>query len=174
MRESNIHVATSVPKDFLEVLGAITVNFSALENALSLSVAFLLAGPGGVADKRYQVITAQLSFKQLVWMVANLYRERFPGRNETVIQDYVKQCFDAEGKRNRLVHSLWVGAMPDAPVSSATRLKATSRADGLKFKAEQHTKEELTEVANDLAKLSYNLRSFVIGEILTQLPGGDA
>lgn len=98
--EPRLRVATSVPRDFLEFIGAVSVNFGALENALAVSIWSLLDDDSGVPHERYQVVTAQLSFKQLVWMFANLYRERFEGANEDTIAGFVKACSQAGDRRN--------------------------------------------------------------------------
>ncbi len=158
-------MATSVPQDFLEGLGAITVNFGALENSLSNVILYLVAGMSVEGQEKYQILTAQLSFKQLVWSFGSLYRQRFPGEDEKKLKDLISRCFKAEHKRNELIHSLWVGDPQDA----ATRLKLTARGE-FKFNMTHHKKEELTEVANTLAVLSYDVVRVVITKLFPDEP----
>jgi hypothetical protein len=165
--QPELKLATSVPRDFLEILGAVSVNFGALENALSVSIWFLLGDASIMSQDRYQIVTGQLSFKQLVPMLANLYRHRFPGRNEDKIKEFVKRCFNAESKRNEAIHSLWVGAMPEAGESKAMRLKITARSEGFRFKAEDFTKQQLIAVANQFGELAFEIQSFIIAEAVS-------
>lgn len=152
-----LRLATSVHRDFLEVLGAITVNFQAVENTLSLSIWMLLGGMSAAADEKHQIVTAQMSAKSLLWAFTSLYRHQFPGKNEKTLQELESRVFAAEQKRNTLTHSLWVEGEGEA----ALRLKVIARG-AYKLAAEEHTKEQLTEVANELAALSYDITKFTL------------
>jgi hypothetical protein len=65
MQSGELRLATSVPNEIIEILGGITVNFGALENALSVSIWFFLGDGTTASEERYQIVTAQLSFKLL-------------------------------------------------------------------------------------------------------------
>jgi len=163
-----LKLATSVPRDYLEVLGGLSVNFGALENALRISVWALRGGlSSDQAAERQQIVTAQLSFKQLVWLMGSVYRHRFPGRNESTIDSYTKRCFDTEQQRNTLIHSLWVGGDVKESATLALRLKLSARSE-FKVHAEQHTIDQLVAIANQCTRLANELQSFIIGEVLTE------
>jgi hypothetical protein len=157
MPVKKLRLATSVPPEFLEVLGAITVNFQAVQNTLSLSIWMLLGGMSAEADEKFQIVTAQMSAKNLAWTFTSLYRQQFPGKNEKPLQELQSRVFAAEQKRNTLTHSLWLEGNGEA----ALRLKIIARGE-YKLAAEEHTKEQLTEVANELAALSYDITKFTL------------
>ena len=95
----------------------------------------LLGGPSPEDEEKYQIITAQLSRKNLVWAFVSLYRQRFPENGDENLEELKARVFQAEQKRNTLIHSLWVGGAGDA----ALRLKLIARGQH-KLAAEEHTK----------------------------------
>lgn len=160
-------LATSVPDEFLEILGAISVNFGALENALAFTIWALLGDLSVHNEERYQIVTAQLSVKQLVWMAEALYKQRFPGKDEDAMRALMARCSTAERERNKLIHSLWVSGDIKDSEQLALRLKITARSE-FKFQHEQHTTKELTTVAEQCADLSDELRKFIIDVMMDE------
>ncbi len=154
-----LNLATSVSQEILDVLGAIVVNFGALENTLALAISVLL---GGTAEnnEKHQILTAHMSLKNLTWAFESLYRDRFGTQNEAELETLRPRVFAAEQKRNTLIHSLWVGGENGA----AMRLKLVARGE-YKLTSEQHTKPQLIEVANELAQLTYDLTRFTITSV---------
>jgi hypothetical protein len=163
MATPNIRLATSLPAEFLEALGAVAVNFGALENSLSSSIWMLLGGGAAEGEERYQIVTAQMSLKNLVWTFESLYRQQFGTENESALKDLRARTFSAEQKRNTLIHSLWV----EGNAGTALRLKLLARGE-YKLAAEQHTKDELIEVANELAQLTYDVTKFTVSTLFPE------
>ena len=158
----DLRLATAVKPEFLELLGAISTNFSSLEFTLSRSIWWLLGSATLEEQHRYFNVTAQLSFKQLVWMTASLYRHRFPNENVEKIESIVKRCFQLEEDRNYLTHSLWIG---QPGVDGVTLLKMTSRSKGVRTTLGAHSRKEFVSVANGLADLSQEVSEFFMEEM---------
>jgi hypothetical protein len=167
MTEIKLRLATGIQEDFLEVFGAISINFQAVENALSLAICLILGGPAAGADDKYRIITAQMSARNLVWAFASLYRMQFPGKNEEKLKGLQSRLFTAEEKRNTITHSLWVGGDGEA----ALRLKVIARGD-YKLSSEKHTREQLIEIANEFAALAYDITKFTLATYFAQEQGG--
>lgn len=157
MPASSIRLATSLPTEFLEALGAVAVNFGALENSLGSSIWMLLGGPSVENEEKWQIVTAQMSLKNLVWTFVSLYKQQFGQKNESALDELKARVFSAEQKRNALIHSLWV----EGDAGTALRLKLIARGE-YKLAAEEHTKDQLIAVANELAQLTYDLTKFTI------------
>lgn len=155
----DLRLATAVKQEFLELLGAISTNFSSLEFTLSRSIWWLLGSATLEEQRRYFNVTAQLSFKQLVWMTASLYRHRFPDQNEDKLESIVKRCFRLA---NYLIHSLWIG---QPGVDGVTLLKMTSRSRGIRTTLGAHSRREFVAVANGLADLSQEVNTFFMEEM---------
>jgi hypothetical protein len=51
-----------------------------------------------------QLVTAELSFRKSVDLLAALFRHRFPGRDDTALKELYGQLCQAEQKRNIIVH----------------------------------------------------------------------
>lgn len=173
MADTELQLATKVPTDFLEVPGAITVNFGALEGALSVCIWFLLAPAGPLTnppEDRFRIVTAGLPFKVLLAMFSNLYKSRFPKKSEEELESTMKACSAAADLRNTMIHSIWhAGLRGDA--NEASRYKTTANLKtGLKIRVEHHAKEELIKVANELARLSDKVWSFMLTEVVADLP----
>lgn len=163
MATPTIRLATSLPSEFLEALGAVAVNFGALENSLSSSIWMLLGGGAAEGEEKYQIVTAQMSLKNLVWSFESLYRQQFDTQNESALKVLKTRIFSAEQKRNTLIHSLWV----EGDAGTALRLKLLAKGEH-KLAAEQHTKDQLIEVANELAQLTYDVTKFTVSTLFPE------
>lgn len=98
-----------------------------------------------------------MSAKNLVWAFVSLYRMQCPGKNEEKLKELQNRIFAAEEKRNTVTHSLWVGGEGDV----ALRLKVIARGE-YKLSSEEHTKEQLIEIANEFAALAYDVTKFAL------------
>ena len=68
-----------------------------------------------------QIITAELSFRNLRALLVSLYLERHGEDDDfTGLRDLMKSAAQMEGKRNQITHSIW-GAGKDA--DTITRIK---------------------------------------------------
>jgi len=147
-------LATDLPHDYLAFIGAITVNFAALESALAFGI-WTMLGDSEEPDPRFAVVTSQLSFKQLVWMYSNLYRQCFRKADDETFEertkDHVRRLFKAEEDRNRVVHSMWSSTVGG---EAAMMFKITARADGAKAKTQDFSKEQLAAIANECEHLA--------------------
>ena len=128
-RAQEIHLATSASPELLAALGAVEVNFCALEDALGLSIWFLLGDFRAPLSEQYQIVMSQLSFHQLLTIFANLYRRRFPAESAgDALASLTSACEKAATNRNRLIHPLWVEGRPaEDNLSRAERLKLISQ-----------------------------------------------
>lgn len=159
---SELRLATGVSADFLDSLGAIVVNFAALEHAVSLCIWLLLSDLGLPSGTTTQVVTASLSFKNLQIMCAGLFVARFgeqdPDRES--LMGMLSECGRAEERRNALIHSLWVAGYPgDEP--QADRLKIISRLKHFEIQGESVKRSDLIAAANWFADLDIRLRQFM-------------
>jgi hypothetical protein len=75
-------------------------------------------------------------------------------------QDLKTRIFSADQKRNKLIHSLWV----EGDAGTALRLKLLAKGEH-KLTAEQHTKDQLIEVANELTQLTYDVTKFTVSTL---------
>jgi hypothetical protein len=148
---------TLIPVDILEVIGAIVVNFASLEEALCRAIWFLITSPLEGVKTYHQSVTAELSYKQKVWMFANLLHERYAAPEEWVT-DAKRKCFQAEEQRNAIIHSVWQTWFPLKP-NAAARLKTRARGKKLVTIRFDHTHAELAEFARSLRLLGSELES---------------
>jgi len=146
-----------IPLTLLEPIGSVTVNFAMLEGNLESFIWDLI----GQDTRLGQIITAQLSFRQLIDLFGSLYCFRV--RSLKFIAKYeaiTKLLRQAEEKRNKIIHSQW--AAGDTPESS-TRIKTRARGSkGLAFTFEHTAKADILKIADFLAELSYKVQQLMI------------
>jgi len=108
-----------------------------------------------------QIITAELSFKNLRALGISLYKERHG--EDSGFQDLrklMKRAGQLESKRNVITHSTW-GA--GDCVASATRFKTTAKeSGGLRFKFEKLGEQELKRIAHEMKILTHDITRFWI------------
>ena len=147
---------TSVPLDILQAIGAVAVNFAQLEESLSHAIWFLIADRNEGVQLYHRAITAELSFRQRVWMYANTFKERY-NPSDVWLQGIVKRCFELEASRNAFLHSVWRAWIPKKP-GSAIRLKASAR-HRVVTKRHDHSRGELVHLARSLRFLGAEIES---------------
>lgn len=157
------------PGEIEAALGLISMNFQALESALSLSISTLL----GAERDTGRILTSELSFKQLLNVLVALTRNRVSSNMWQGSQDVVKQleelasaCFRMEELRNQYMHSVWIAAHLKA--SEGVRRKVTAKRAGLKEHVEVVSSSYLLDVADYTAYVTSML------ENLYDLPFGAA
>ena len=92
------------PTNLPEALGAVILNFNELDNQLATSIGYLLQQ----GDRIGLIVTAELSYKNKVNLLASLFRECAPkSRNLDRLGEIAKLCFTAEQLRNQAIHSSW-------------------------------------------------------------------
>ena len=138
--------------NYTEALGQISVNFSDLEAGLA-GIAWDLIG-----DKKVgQIVTAQLSFHQLLDKVSSLFRHRY--EDKSLIDELEGLLVQAKlicDERNKYVHSVWFNA-PDT--LHRVRLRA-KRKEGLTFQSEDMNPEELSQFAHKIFSFIFILDEF--------------
>jgi len=146
-----------VPSQLLEHIGDITVSFAMLEGVIQG-----LVGPMINEHQRVgQIITAELSFKNLRALAISLYLERH-GEDDDFgdLRELMKRAGQTEQARNRITHSVWAaGKTPD----TITRVKTTAKEKhGVQFKFEQLGASDLAEVAEEARALAFDIQKFMI------------
>ena len=96
---------TLIPARILEAIGAVAVNFAQLEDSLARAIGYLLTSCGEGLQLYHQAVTAELSFRQRVWIFVNVYRERHG--QAPILDSLKKRCFQFEESRNAIIHSIW-------------------------------------------------------------------
>lgn len=148
-------VSSSTSDDHLRAIGQITVNFSALEFALSFLVwAFL-----GIGQEKGEIITSRLSFRVLLQLASSLYRHRVSDP-EGIAQfdELLARISEAGDRRNQMIHSLWMGNLDGRTL----RYKATIRQrEGLKRQIQGMAVKDLDEIATLIAQVTREIGPFL-------------
>jgi len=144
-----------VPSKHLEKIGDITVSFALLEIYIKSFIESLL----GFHQRISQIITAELSFRNLRALLISLYKERYgEDNNFKIARDLMNRAGKIEEARNQIAHSFW-GAGKD--VYSITRIKTTAKEKyGLQFKFENIKVNDLAKIADDIKKLASEIMDF--------------
>jgi hypothetical protein len=149
-----------VPEEHLKAIGQITVNFALLENTISSFVGMLIS-----SDQRVgQIITAELSFRNLVGLLSSLYKH-FVNESEKIeeLDALLTTALTIEEKRNIVTHSLWGAGYTHETI---TRIKMTAKkAKGLRHQYEQMSAEDLSKIAERIAELSHDVQMLMIRQI---------
>ena len=145
----------SVPENHLKAIGDITVSFAMLESQIQNLIGSLIYEHQRVG----QIITAELSFKNLRALLISLYLERHGEDNDfNNLRAFMKRAGQTEDKRNQIIHSLWAAGKDKDHI---TRIKTTAKEKhGIRFKFEEVSAENLQEFAKDIKILSEELLRF--------------
>jgi hypothetical protein len=146
-----------VPEQLLARIGDITVSFALLES----TVQTLAASQLQESQRIGQIITAELSFRNLRALVTSLYRERHGEDAEfETLQELMKRAARLGEKRNQITHSIWgAGEGRD----TVTRIKATAKEKrGIHFDFQHVSAEDLDAVAKEIKTLAEDVQRFWI------------
>ena len=152
-----------VPDEHLKSIGDITVSFALLESQIQSVVGSMLNEKQRIG----QIITAELSFKNLRALLISLFIERH-GKEDSdyaALKELMNRSAEVEGKRNQITHSLWAsGGNSD----TITRIKTTAKEKhGVRFHFEQVSSESLDDFASEIKALAKEIMDFWI-ELLTK------
>jgi hypothetical protein len=144
-----------VPEAHLKCIGDMTVSFALLESVIQILIGSLIKEHQRIG----QIITAELSFKNLRALLISLYLERHgEDENFNKLRELMKRAAEIEAKRNQITHSIW-GAGKDA--DTITRIKTTAKErHGIKFQFEEVTSDALSIVANEIKQLADDIQRF--------------
>ena len=95
---------TPVPPEHLRAIGQVTVNFAMLESAISSFVWGMI----NTDQMLGQMITAELSFRNLVGLLSSIYKHRINDEERiTELERLLNRALYAEEQRNIIAHSSW-------------------------------------------------------------------
>lgn len=151
----------SVPESTLIQIGDISVSFSLLESIIQLLAGSLISHELRIG----QIVSAELSFRNLRALTISLYLERFGEDNEvTKIKDLMKRAGRIEDKRNQIIHSLWIVGIDEDHV---TRIKGTAKEKhGFKIQEQDMNSSELREIADEIKQLSKDMQDFLVQQYI--------
>jgi len=145
-----------VSEKLLVQIGDITVSFALLESIIQILVGSFLAEHQRIG----QIITAELSFKNLRALTKSLYKERHGEDTDFgILRELMKRAANLEGKRNLITHSVWAAG---DTADTVTRIKMTAKeTGGLSFQVKKFGENDLKAVAHDLKELSAEILEFM-------------
>ena len=153
----------------LAALGLVTANFAAIENAMEMAISLMLMPPRRDTDTdlsfaaRATIVTAEMSFRQLIFAFASLYREVFPSEVDSAFERLCSKLHQSEGRRNQLTHSFYAKS---ADGSAVIRRKTTAK-DGLNWQTEEVTATSIREFVESLPALAQATHHIVLTKLLT-------
>lgn len=146
------------PSKYLEKIGDITDSFALLEIQIQYFMWSLL----GLTPRMQhigQIITSELSFKQLRIVLISLYKEKYgENNNYKKMRDLMDRAGKTEEKRKQITHSFW-GTGKDIDSVACNRTTAKEKC-GLRSKFEYVTLYDLAKMADDIKKLAAEIQDF--------------
>jgi hypothetical protein len=140
-----------ISDDHLRAIGLVSVNFQYVESYIAFVTWWLIGSDSAIA----QAVTSQLSFRKLCDLCDTLVRLRT--QDEAVlaaVRHLMTKAADAEGRRNQLLHSMWIWS-DDGSKDLAIRIKQTARRNmGLRLQYETVDVAELNKFAAELKDLT--------------------
>ncbi len=162
--------ATDADPLLLTALGTATANFSALERSLETAIALmLLPAQRDIAGDidfsvRAQIVTAEMSYRQLISAFASLFRHLFPNAVDGDFDDICRSLHNVGNRRNQLIHSSYV---LDATAGQVVRQKVTAKNVGLRTRVEVLSSNDILEFANSLPTLAQRIHYIVLEQLLS-------
>ena len=144
--------------ELFKSIGKAVVKFSVLELYLDLLLCnALFKKPHEESPKGFMVIS-EMSFKQKIYLFKSLLLLGLKDKTQiNKIKEFGKRLFEAEEKRNILLHSTWAIPQLNNP-SIAGRLKITSK-EGIKYQWETLTLKDLRGYINNFDNLVTDIKN---------------
>ena len=144
-----------VSDEQLKAIGRITVAFSFLENTIAFFVWELL----GREQRVGQIVTAGLSFNQLVNLFGSLYRHRVTDAEKiAALETLLKKIEQAQTERNAIVHSEWAAGES----GTTNRVRRTARASkGFQLQFRAMDVSDLEKIATFIAEVGAEVQVFI-------------
>lgn len=139
---SSCGIASAISPRFLELYASIMMQQTVIEHELQICIAILLK----LDYDRVQILTAELSYQQLVALVSSAMLKLNDSKCERFKEfKYALGKLDDFAKlRNNLAHSIWTHSSDGIGKPGATRMKITAkRSNGLKKIEENYSEQEL-------------------------------
>lgn len=146
-----------VPQNLLVQIGEITVSFALLESEIESLVGNLISHD----QRKGQIITAELSFRNLRALLVSLYLHRYgKDSNYGQFRELIVRLGNIEAKRNVITHSLWAAG---ETVDTITRIKTTAKEkDGFKFDFENMSENKFIDIATEIKVLASDVQDFAL------------
>jgi len=155
MTKPTLTRAKQTPPEYLQRIGKITASFALLEQIVAFFIWSIISNDQVIG----QIVTAELSFKQLLSLLSSLYRHT--RKDETKIKELdnlLKRAFQVAEKRNVICHSIW-GA--GGTSKTITRIKTTAKiSKGLRRQFEQTTVEDLDSIIKEIRDVTEDISAF--------------
>lgn len=144
-----------VPEEHLKCIGDIIVSFALLEFNIQTLIGSLINEHQSIG----QIITAELSFKNLRALAISLYLERHGEDSDYhQLKSYMSRAREIEETRNNIIHSIWAAGEDKDHI---TRIKTTAKQKhGLKFKFEEMSAKDLGSFAESIRQLTQEIQAF--------------
>ena len=121
-------VKISLSDEVLAEIGKITVVFGLIESSLAEIIGRIVT-VGGRRRELGMIVTAELSFRQLVAIVDSLLLFAL-GEDHDVVAEFGRikpKLFQGEQHRNVVIHSVWANQSGSVDPHAAVRMKATAK-----------------------------------------------
>ena len=144
----------NISDEILVEIGKITVVFGLIEHSLSEIIGRIVT-VGGRVRELGTIVTAELSFKQRVSVLTSLLLLALEKDNDAIKQfNRLKPLlFDAEQKRNVVVHSVWAKDEESADPHGVLRIKSTAKSrHGLRIDFIAMSLDDLRRITDLLGK----------------------
>jgi len=145
-----------VGERLLAAIGDISVSFALLESQLQT-----LCGSLFLEHQRIgQIVTAELSFRNLRALTMSLFLERHGVDDDDTVRlrGFMRRAAILEEQRNQITHSVW--AAGDGP-DTVTRIKMTAKErHGARFDFSSVSADDLARIADQIKQLAADIQYF--------------
>jgi hypothetical protein len=145
-----------------ERIGEITVYFAMLETILGGSIGRLLFRDDRSERSTGAVVTAELSFRSKLALLASTYRLRLPAASGAELKALCDRLERVEAERNQVIHSVWT-----VRSDGIYRQKVSATRKRTRIADELFTPQRLEEMRERIAVLAADLKTFVNGAVAT-------
>ncbi|MBI2415788.1 MAG: hypothetical protein HYV33_03950 [Candidatus Kerfeldbacteria bacterium] len=144
-----------VPNQHLIHIGDVVVSFALLELAIQSLIGSLIFEHQRVG----QIITAELSFKNLRALAISLYLDRHGEDSDySKLKPLMNEAGKIEETRNNIIHSIWAAGKDKDHI---TRIKTTAKEKkGLAFCFEELSVSDLESFAGKIQQCAGSVQSF--------------
>lgn len=158
---------SSVPNDYLPLIGSIIVNFRLLETFLEMGIWKLMG-----AEKRQhigKIITSEMSSFKLITLIGSLHKEMCDDEEaKNDFEDLLNEVNKVRENRNYIIHSMYGAGAGGTVLMLKSKVKNTK---GLKESINFLNISDIENSADSIAEVSYKLQSFVFDSSFPSFEG---